>query len=305
MHTESSPPPTSLARTLARRTTDLLAISIVIIFGLTAGRELIQWWRTEDAVPSGGSARSVQAEWSQRPLRLRIGTSPLTLSRQPFTGTRAAAEEKLLSLARLSLLNVGEVLAPPTPAETDWLAALGKLTPEESSTNFGALFRLQGVLPAVAATKQFPASPADGAPFSRLVSWGMAMPRGERDWTLLMFHPAASESAAGSAGPMLPDGARTLIAWNDEQGQSVVSFHGPGNLTDWRNHFHQQFGPKPPDSMSQTAKSVTAQWETAEGIVELQLSQSLGEEITGLLWITAPVRSHNDKAEHHPSNTKP
>lgn len=297
MDTDPPPTPPTPARIIARRATDLFAISLVTVCGLTAGREIIHWWRSDAAAPSAGPMLDPQFEWSQRPLRLKFGSSPISLDRAPLLGNRDAAEEQLIRLARSALAETGEFHSPPTAEETEWLAALTKLAPDESSPELGDIYRVPGLLPSVAAVKTAAAIDADGGSRTRLVAWGMAMPKGDHAWTLLMFHPADGESETSVAGPELPSGASTLIAWADERGNRVTTFQGLGDLVDWLNHFDRQFGPQNQESIARDPTSATAQWRTADGNVDLQLSQRHGEEITGLLWRTATVHGHNGDSE--------
>ncbi len=301
MDTNSPPTPISLARVIARRAVDLLAISVVAVCGLSAGQQIIAWWRADSSGPSlSAGAVDPQIHWSGRPLELQFGDSSTGLQRIPFTGTRDAAEQQLIRLARAALLESTDALPPPTNEEAAWITALEKRTPEESQPDLGNIYLAPGLLPSVAATKS--SAVRDVAQTSsRLVVWGLATPQGERTWTLMLFRTTSVRPEASIGEIALPPGAETLLAWQDRAGNRVVSFRGRATLEAWRQHFERQCATFSAAGQETGANRAAGRWQTSWGAVDVQFTK-IGNEITGLLWITRPVQGHN--GNHEKSQSK-
>lgn len=307
MHTDSSPtnpetvpaPPVSTARLIARRATDLLAISVVLICGLSAGQQIIAWWRADAVGPilSYGST-DPQVDWSGRPLELQFGESSLGMQRIPFTGTRDAAEQQLIRLARTALIEAKDTLPPPSADESAWMTSLEKLTPEESQPDLGAIYLVPGFLPSVAAIRKPTASELSTST-SRLIAWGLATPRGDNAWTLMMFQNPDARPAVTGGDVRLPTGAETLLAWQDQAGNRVISFRGAGRMDSWLKDFDRQFGAEANLRRLVEDTRAAGRWQTAQGEIDVQLTRN-PEEITGLLWITARVRRHNGETDQRP-----
>lgn len=276
------PPPASPARLVARRATDLLAISILAVCGLSAGRQISDWWRSESSPASLPATFAAEPlEWSRRELALRFGESSTQVRRIPFEGPRDAAQQELIRLARATL---EQSAAPPTGPVSDeeaaWLAALSRQTPEESQPELGAIYATPGFLPSVAVTR--PAS-ALGESEARLVAWGLALPGGESAWTLLWFQPSGTWGSSGR--DVLPDEAESLLAWRDRSGNEVISFRGTGELEAWLDRFSRRLRSARSEVRRVDATRALERWRSTGRIVEVQLDRD-GTEITGLVWIT-------------------
>lgn len=285
------PKTVSTARRVAQRATDLLAISLVVMCGLTAGRQVMDWWRTDSSPrPLAGDLADPQFQWSERPLDIQVGAQGQGLQRIPFTGTRDAAEQQLIQLARSALQEFTAMPSPVTDAEAGWLAVLAKTSPLESHPEWGTIYRVPGFLPSVAATKSLSAQ--SGEPTPRLVTWGIATPRGPDAWTLMMFPQTAAARTETSEDLYLPDGAEILLAWRDVTGHRVISFRGQGECRQWLAEFDRQFAGQTTVAAIENERPLVGRWRTREGWIDVQLMQN-GAEITGLLWMTAAVKRHN------------
>ena len=284
-------PPASVAKIIARRATDLLAISIVAVFGLAAGREIIAWWRTDSVtIPPASGVADPFVEWSSRPLELQFGESSTAIRRIPFRGDRTAASRRLIHLAREALEQTDPAIQPITQEESEWIAALKKLEPEESQPDLGTIYSVPGFLPSVAAMREI-SSADDGEDSEQLVAWGLALSAGENAWTLLMFQPSTSIDP-DTRRVVLPPGAETLLSWCDAAANQVISFRGRGRITDWLTEFDRQFGPPTTRQIAPNDDRAAARWRLPTGTADVQLSRS-SDEITGLLWITAATSGHN------------
>src|SRR5262245_55510888 len=74
-----------IARRITSRTTDLIAIAIVVVASLTFGRQILQWWHAAPSEPgSAGMAPAVQPGWEdqRQPVSLEFGDLPLSMTRQ-------------------------------------------------------------------------------------------------------------------------------------------------------------------------------------------------------------------------------
>ena len=99
-----SPPagkPVSLgdvAKKITGRTTDFLAICIVLVTSLTLGNQIVSWWQTPPppVVPTAGPALAAPGwEDDLQPVDLEFGDMPIALTRQVVVGDRQAAVEAL------------------------------------------------------------------------------------------------------------------------------------------------------------------------------------------------------------------
>jgi len=276
--------PASLSRIITRRALDLVAISLVLIVGLTAGREIISWWQAESHPASEVALSDPQIAWGDRPLDIQFGESN-SYARLPFRGPSADALAELIRQLKQRLAIANRIWPPITADEQAWVTSLSELTPREVTDSGGQIILVPAMFPTIAAT--VPVT-EQGVSTTRLAGWGMALPVGEEAWTLLVFNAEQGEPA-GTSGITLPAGAVTLFGWSDPQGHAVKSFHGRGRLSDWLAHFDTQFGPRISAPNVLESDIIHARWRQPDRQIEIQLSQN-GNETTGLLWITATYR---------------
>ena len=111
----SSPPSSGwngLAQTIARRTTDLLVIGLIVAGGLTVTRQILQWWQAEPPAAvspveianrvdlSAAAAADPLAIISQDGLPVLFRGERYRLSHQSCEGTREQAQTRLVSFCR-------------------------------------------------------------------------------------------------------------------------------------------------------------------------------------------------------------
>lgn len=272
-----SPHAPPLSQILTRRAVDLFAISLVLIVGLTAGREIIYWWRADD-VPMATAVADPQNAWSDRPLDIYFGKST-SYARVPFRGSADAAVAELLRQLKTRITAIDD-LPSATDDELAWLEKLHELTPAETSEAGAKLYVVPAMFPTVAATlpKLEP---------TRLAGSAMAMPDGDEAWTLFIFSSSSQTEPSTLAAIRLPDGAQRLFGWNDENSQGVLAFQGAGDVSDWLAHFDAQFGPRLPATAANQGR-----WNHDSRQFDIQFSAA-GAEITGLLWMTTPPARQN------------
>src|SRR5262245_36752603 len=93
------PSQSSIARRIASRTTDLIAIGVVLAAALSFGREIVVWWRAEPPTVTIDAAAEAPAALWETPgaaVTLDFGDRPLSLARQSVSGEHDRALEALL-----------------------------------------------------------------------------------------------------------------------------------------------------------------------------------------------------------------
>jgi hypothetical protein len=96
-----------LAKRIAGRTTDLIAIGVVLVGGLTLGRQVLEWWRTDppETVAATNALPGTAGPWgaANTPVQLEFGEYPLALRRETIAGDREAAMTALVSACRAAV----------------------------------------------------------------------------------------------------------------------------------------------------------------------------------------------------------
>ncbi|MGH7200952.1 MAG: hypothetical protein ACREJB_10140 [Planctomycetaceae bacterium] len=229
----------ALARRMARRTTDLLAIAIVAVGLLAVAGKLSDWWRTgaEDLAPVVVSnADDVAWGIDGTPTRIRAGLGEQTLRRQTVAGSRAEAIQPLLTECQAIVQQSSAPTRPLDDAERALLRELGELQPVERQPGLWSIYRVDHPMTMIIGTRRFDESDAAGA--WRVVYWSIAHPAGENAWTLfsLTSPPSSTETTLN-----LPDGSRHVLSLEEEQGGRMTVFAGTGGPAAWRSHFDRAF----------------------------------------------------------------
>jgi len=152
-----------------------------------------------------------------------------------------------------------------------------------------------------------PTKPLEVAPESRsVVSWGLAVPSGEKRWTLYIW-VAVSGAVGGDSGtqgiPLPPEG-KLFYSLCVPQGGGVILFQGPPRPETWksfyetyfRTHGGRQVAPWQQDGVRWKGRFL---WQEAsekggpqggrslEKVVEIYLGPGTDGSWTGLIWIWA------------------
>lgn len=210
---ESKPPPSfgDVATRIRSRTTDLLAIAVIAIGGITIGTRVSGWFNADESPPPTkavvNSVGGPGAAMGNESLTLDFGRLPVRMHRSNLKGDRKAAVDELLRRCRE--LGTSSQLPGPaaSSAERRLLAKLAEQKPVEESSDGARLYRFDG--PVTMASFTRPEKPrvhgagADANSARRVVCWGLAYPAGERRWTVSIFTPTEQASAAGSL-PQIP-----------------------------------------------------------------------------------------------------
>jgi hypothetical protein len=236
----------AVSKRIAGRTTDLIVIGIVLIGGLSMGRQVAEWWH-EDPVEVGaaGTAFNGTTLWgdANTPLTLEFGNHPLALQRQTVAGDRTTALERLVDVCRETVQRA-RLPEGATGIDADaLLAKIQQLSPVAEEPGHWQVYRLEEGFPLVLGVSIVPTGAnSDGGAARRLVCWGLAAPLGADAWTLYTFLPSANGSADSGAFPevRLPEGCRQLLVLRSQAGQ-LIGFGGFGAPDEWMAHFDGQF----------------------------------------------------------------
>lgn len=236
----------AVSKRIAGRTTDLIVVGIVLIGGLSMGRQVAEWWREESvAVGAAGTAFDGTTLWgdANAPLQLEFGNHPLALKRETVAGDRTTAFDRLVEVCRET---VQHARLPEGATGGDTGALLAKTTglrPVAEEAGRWQVYRLEEGFPLVLGVSVAPAGAGPEAGASRkLVCWGLAAPLGAEAWTLYTFLPSASGSADSGELPdvRLPDSGRPLLVLRSQAGK-LIGFGGSGAPEIWMTHFDDQF----------------------------------------------------------------
>jgi hypothetical protein len=207
------PPPSfaRLAKKIRGRTSDLLAIAIVVAGGFAVGSQVSRWWDKPEPVSPQPPGDTAAAFGESGPLTLDFGSSPYSMIRTVTEGNRKSATQQLVDDCRAIAATARFPAQPPSPAEVKLLARVKTEKPLLTGDRW-RLFRVEGPLTMVSVIRDQPARPADAKAAPRVVCWGLAFPAGEKRWVLYRFVSAAGEarSAFGVSVP-LPDSATPLL----------------------------------------------------------------------------------------------
>lgn len=248
---KSAPSWHSLARRITSRTTDLLAIAIVVVVSLTMGRQILRWWGTAaPQVLDMGPLDNLSADWgaNSRPVALEFGNSPLTMTRQVLTqGGLPAALDAIRARCQQFLVSAGPPELPPDKGELDQLAALSALTPDIEQPGRWQLFSLEGGMVTVVGVKTFRdqtenldrASPSTTR---RVVCWGLVFPGlSPGSWTAYTFVRRQGQGSTAAGFDLsrleLPEGCQRTVLMQEPGQSGLLGFRGRLDPVAWKNHF--------------------------------------------------------------------
>lgn len=236
----------TVARRVTSRTTDLIAIGVVLVGGLSMGRQVVEWWQAEP--PSVAMSGAVDVHpWGAggSPVELEFGDYPLALRRQTITGDRETALAALIEACRLSLETDRRTVLPSGEAADRMLAHTASLAPVAESAGNWQIFRLEDRFSLVLGVRLLPgAGKEDNSETRRFACWGLAAPFDDTTWTLYLFQPPISGKTAVAKTPEipLPPEGRRLLALRGADGGSLIGFTGEGLPQDWMTFFDDKLG---------------------------------------------------------------
>lgn len=227
----------TLARRISSRTTDLLAVAILLVGGLAIGGSLMDWWRAEPPVAFPASPPA--SPWDDPSgVDLDFGGSDWAVHRQSLRGSPSDAANAILARIRTILAEAENASLPPIDeAEAGLLQQLPNWSPVETSPE-GRIYLIGGPLYWVIGTRSISHDESDGTPTERVIAWGLALPQPDDAWTVyLIRHQSARSPELDAADIPLPEGAARSLRIAGGAGGELSCFHGRGPIDTWIGDF--------------------------------------------------------------------
>lgn len=240
-----------LAWQISSWTSRALLSAIVLVAGVAFGRQVLVWWAADS--PEGKPIAQTALGYGlddglgdpTRPHFIEFGDQSWGFSQQMIK----APPEKVRALLRASCREAVQSDGRPSdatgPSEKELLKSLATREPIEESPGQWQIYALEEPFPMVVGLRrEKPAHPAAASqpvalPASRVVSWGLAIPKGQHLWTLFTFRPNAPTSGRENAAPEipLPPGSSKTFSLRVSGGGTIVSFRGPGDAEAWKRFY--------------------------------------------------------------------
>jgi len=237
-----------VARRITSRTTDFLAISIVLVATLTLGRQIFVWWHV--APPSESAAQQAgppQAAWEgdQQPVALEFGDLPVSVTRQIISGEPAAVVAALVRNCEIATRAAERPLRERDETEDRLLERLANSKPAAEESGTWQVHVVDDRFLLVAGLRRLPDGQSGEAARSewRLVCWGIGMPAGPEVWTTFVMQGTggASSSRGGALDVPIPPDSRRSLSLKDERGAALVGFSGAGEPDRWMQFYDRWF----------------------------------------------------------------
>jgi hypothetical protein len=226
-----------LGRRISSRTTDLLAIGILLTGGIAVGGSLMNWWRAEPPAPVIPVAPP--APWDDPSgVELDFGEGDWSIRREPLAGTVDAAHDALVERVRSVAASAsGQTLPAADDAELKLIEQLQHWSPHEVH-EAARVYAIGGPLFWVVGTCDVDGGGGDAGVAERVVCWGLALPQANDSWTLyVMNRRVPDHTDSGSAEITLPDGAARSMRIASDGGGELTCFSGDGPVDHWIAEF--------------------------------------------------------------------
>jgi len=288
-----------LARRMSAWTSNLLATSLILLLGLTFGRQVLSWWRadspqaTSEEIADSVLGREAVGEPSV-PHFLEIGERPIALSRTEFHGSATEVLSQLRALCREAVRDASFPPHEPGRAERDLLAELAMEKPVASAPGRWELYEKKGPVPLVAGMRLF-GEPEDGqvAGISRrVVSWGLGVHVADERWMLfcISHRRALAESRSELPEIEIPPGAQRNLSLRAADREVLVNFQGRGLPGDWMDFYDRRFehlGWKAADGQRSGTIWHARYSKPGVGRVDVHLIAGGGRRLRGMLSLAA------------------
>lgn len=306
-----------LARRIARRTTDLLAIAIVAVGLLSVAGYLAEWWGTDpQEATQPASVESAGPTWGDAgiPVSLEFGGIPYTLRRRTVRGDQSQAAAMLLEECRRIVKTAGAPAGELDDAERRLLERLARHAPADQDGRAWKLYRFHLPLPLVLGTRDFQPASETGDDSraertARVVCWGMALPLDDDTWRLLAFHSprSSTERGAGESTVPLPGGAEKILSLRETTGTIWVAFRGEGPPKAWIGFFDDRFathGGRRERGWNSSGGSWNARYSVNDGglrgRMDVQIGRIDSSHLNGLVSFT-PYKAASTPGRHGPA----
>ena len=311
-HSQSPPGLATLARRIARWSGNLLATAVIIILGLTFGRQVLWWWNGQPAGgPVDGKGATAQLDRladPDLPHQLAFGDLPLRLNRSVFVGDENSALARLRDQCRRIALDEGQ--RGNTEIEIDQAVRqrLETYEPVEQGQDWQIL-QHRGPVITVVALRTDAASAADVQGAARkkvrsVLSWGLGLKAPQTEtteeassarWTLFTCSGSGGQSAsARQLDWPLPPRSRRTLAMQVQGGGALIGFVGQGDVASGKQFFDQSLtaaGWSPIEAWTRMGAGWHARFaHPRDGQCDVQLRDQADGGSSGILNIQAAAR---------------
>ncbi|HSG71196.1 MAG TPA: hypothetical protein VLA12_12315 [Planctomycetaceae bacterium] len=305
---KSKPGLTGLGKRIASRTTDLVAVGILLIAGLSMGGSVIRWWNTEpeDLTLQSSQAfvdRLIPPDWeSGLPVGIAVGNSTLGMERAELSGPREEIEQMLSEeiLTRCERATIPN--APPDERETRMLESLETVKPVRTIPEGVRVYLKDGPLIWCVGLKS--SSSGGQSPNqsdvsdSRVVCWGFAFPSGfdSARWSVWLMWPGGDRQNSSEYDwrGVLPDSSVCSLALTSPHGHVLLAFTGTGSHSVWSKELESRFREREfvlenvwkSGSNGLTGRFISRR-NGSERVAFVQVSVSIDNQFRGLIQISA------------------
>lgn len=259
----------SLARRIAGWTNNGLATALILVAGLTFGRQVLVWWRAEPAPPAARSA--VPPELEDGLKQLHFGTLAGAIQTRTVRGSRDDVFAALRDLCRPSDRPGASAGSQATDAERTLLSTLAGKQPAESGDGWRIDQLPQGLPLVICSTtverdssrsRSTGERPGNGMnsvlrlPLDlRIISIGLAVPAADDQWWAYAFRLKGESRAASDSEPFpLPADSIRGLTLTQPDGTVLATFRGQATPAAWEEHFRT----RPPEALWQLRRESVA-----------------------------------------------
>jgi len=232
---------------VASRTTDLIAMAIVLIGTLIAAERLMKWWADDGSNASANqqlsAIRGLDPRWdiNGTPVDIDLGELPFTLHRQYFQGDEESVIGAMSRICTEFADRVSSDALPPEKmlqSEQVLLKRLSSLKPILEADGKWRLYRAPGLLPSVVVVhpkSQLSEQQEHSLSNWSVSAWAFAYPFGKSSWLSFAFLKSASDTVGLPNLPSidLPRNTSRVLTVRAERAGSMMSFRAPMAATIW------------------------------------------------------------------------
>ncbi len=295
-------------RHISKRTTDLIAISIVGIGVLTVSGRLAEWWQTDPTSVASPTASALQTagspvRWGVEESNVRIlaGDQAVQMDRKVIYGDQDRVDSILLARLVRTLETEESHTRPASDEkfaaqEQRLLGLLRTLTPIENREGRGKIYRLDRAdnpLPGSFLIATRPAVAPSG--LESLAGWAIATPSGPQQWTTFLLTPTGAVGETSQPATPVPEDGNLLISLRTDKHDELTVFQRlDASLSDvsrWARGINNQLtetGWHETRSWQQSASSASARFERSADpkhhphqAMELTISFAESGQLTG------------------------
>jgi len=298
---------TRLSRRWSSLATNLLATGVILIGGLTFGRQVLHWW-SADAPQTVDIAKQVvgDIDASGNPLNhvFQFGNSRTEMFCESVVGRVDKALEILRRKTRQVVVTTEPNPEMPGPAVSRWLSRVTEKDLVDSKAGQWQIFQQAYPVPIVVGVRFLPEKQESSSDQKvagmnrRVVCWSLAFPRGSVDdsdaveWSLFTFVDGQGTPTSERLSVPLPARVNRTLSVGTNGESSLIGFRGDEEPKVAMEHFDDLA--KESNWQAQNAWQQTEQnWRCCyttpnKQTIHITLSTDDGATLNGLIMIVQP-----------------